>query len=119
MPDLSRTRSELKAYFSRSSHPGGTLSYHGLHGFLFALTAGPEGVAPGEWIEAVFGGHAPAFANGDERRRIFDALAGLHAEIAAEVSVRKFRLPDDCAFRDDVLTNFDDDVSGGTSGAAA
>ena len=59
---------------------------------------------PSAWLPIVFGSEEPELGPGG--RNIIDELIQLYNRITHEVSARNVRLPDDCPFRDDVLSNF-------------
>lgn len=45
----------LRPFLEHPDRPPGTLQYHELQGFLFALASAPELVRPSEWMPMVFG----------------------------------------------------------------
>ena len=101
----------LKAFLARPGHPPGTLSYHELQGFLFAVVAAPDVVPPSEWLRIVFGDHdVPAPESPEEAERLMTALMGLYNELAGQIAGGSPDLPADCGFRDPVLANLDEDA---------
>lgn len=40
--------------FSQTGRPAGTLTYHELQGFLFAVASAPELIRPTEWLPLIF-----------------------------------------------------------------
>ena len=102
-------RSALEAFFDRSDHPEGTMSYGKTQGFLFAVCCGPDMVQPSEWLPMIFGGEEPVFETSQEVERVMGGLMALYNEINHGVLEAEVRLPADCAFRDDPLRNFGPD----------
>ena len=46
--------STLQAFLADPARPTGTLRYHELQGFLFAVASAPELVLPSEWQPIIF-----------------------------------------------------------------
>ena len=44
----------LRAFLEQPARPAGTLTYHELQGFLFAVVSAPELVRPSEWLPLIF-----------------------------------------------------------------
>jgi yecA family protein len=101
----------LKAFLAHPDLPEGTLQYHEVQGFLFAVLSAPDVVMPSEWIPAIFADGQTEFADLDEAMLIHGELVALYNSINADITGRDdASLPDDCRFRDDILANFDDDA---------
>lgn len=67
----------LKAFLADPVRAPGTLLYHELQGFLFAIAGAPELVRPSEWIPEVFGGADAEYASLEEARVVLGALMAL------------------------------------------
>ena len=100
--------SGLESFLTAESKPEGALSYHETQGFLFTVAAAPDVAPPSAWLPIVFGSEEPELGPGG--RNIIDELIQLYNRITHEVSARNVRLPDDCPFRDDVLSNFSEEA---------
>jgi uncharacterized protein len=100
----------LKKFLNDAARPTGTLSYHELQGFLFAIASAPELIRPSEWMPLVFGGAEAGYASLDEAKRMIGELMSLYNVVNASVSAETAELPPDCGFRDDVLANLDEDA---------
>lgn len=100
----------LKAFLADPMRPAGTLRYHELQGFLFAVTSAPELIRPPEWLPAIFNGAPAIYASIDEAQAMLGAIMALYNDINDGVFARDPALPDDCAFRRGTLANFDDDA---------
>lgn len=100
----------LKTFLAHPSRPEGTLQYHELQGFLFAVLSAPDFVMPSEWIPAIFGDGEAEFADLNEARLIQGELMALYNSINANITGREASLPDDCRFSEDILANFDEDA---------
>ena len=105
-----RPRGSLKAFLEHPSRPAGTLRYHELQGFLFAVLSAPEVVLPGEWIPAIFDDADAGYQNLGEAKRVLGELMTLHNAVNAAITEDEVSLPDDCSFREDILSNLDDDA---------
>ena len=97
----------LGAFLSDPARPPGTLRYHELQGFLFAVASAPELIQPSEWMPLVFGGASPEYASLDEAKRVAAELLSLYNSVNDGVRAETAALPADCVFRDDVLANLD------------
>ena len=113
MPDRKRERAragDLKAFLAGASKPEDALSYCELQGFLFAVTAAPDMVPPSEWVPVVLGEREPAFANEEQAQRFLGELMELYNKLSTDVQANTVALPEDCRFRDDVLSNLSEDA---------
>jgi len=100
----------LSAFLKDPARPAGTLVYHALQGFLFAVASAPELIRPSEWMPLVFGDAEAEYASLDEAKLVLGELMSLFNTVNASVNAEAAVLPTDCAFRDDVLTNLDDEA---------
>ncbi len=100
--------STLQAFLAHPSRPAGTLRYHELQGFLFAVASAPELVLPSEWHPVIFGDKDADFASLDEAQEILGQITALYNSINAAVLDAPTLLPADCRLWDDVLANFED-----------
>ena len=106
-PPSRRERNRLARYLSRPGHPEGTLSLIELEGFLFAVAAAPDFIAPTDWLTVAFGGDMPEFKSVKEANRLFGILMSLFNAVNADVRSGNGRLPDSVVFRDDVEANLE------------
>lgn len=102
--------SDLEEFFAGTALSNGAMSYHEFRGFLFAIVAVPEMILPSEWLPFVFGEQEPKFDTTEQAKRIVGSIMVLYNEISTEISEGRVRLPEDCRFRDDVLSNLSDDA---------
>jgi uncharacterized protein len=100
----------LKAFLADPARPAGTLCYHELQGFLFAVASAPELIRPSEWMPLVFGDAEPGYGSFEEAEQVISELTSLYNAVNASVSGEKAAPPSDCVFRDDVLANLDWDA---------
>jgi uncharacterized protein len=101
----------LRAFLSGEARPDeGALGFTELRGFLFAIASAPELIPPSEWIPLVFGNQEPRFDTKEHAEQILGGLMALYNEINAEVFDGEVRLPEDCRFRDDLLSNMEEDA---------
>jgi uncharacterized protein len=102
--------SALARFLEHPERPPGTLRYHELQGFLFAVATSPELVRPSEWMPIVFGGQEAEYADLEEARTMLAALMGMYNEVNASVRSERPALPPDCRFRKDTGANFAEDA---------
>jgi uncharacterized protein len=76
----------LDAYLMSEHSPAESMLLCDLDGFLTALVVGPEPTPTGEWMDVVWGGETPQFADEVEREAVIGALAQRLAEIEREVA---------------------------------
>jgi uncharacterized protein len=100
----------LAEFLDDPSRPPDTFRYHELQGFLFAVASAPELIKPSEWMPLVFGDAEPEYASLDEAKLVTGELMSLYNAVNASVSAHTPTVPGDCLFREDVLTNLDDDA---------
>jgi uncharacterized protein len=98
----------LATFLNDPARPEGTLRYHELQGFLFAIASAPELIQPSEWMPLVFDDAEPGYASLDEANEVLGEITSLYNEVNASVIADTAVLPADCVFRDDVLSNLDD-----------
>jgi uncharacterized protein len=92
--DFPQARAELADFLRRGDQPEGTLTYHELEGFLFAIASAPQMVMPSEWLPPVFGEQgAPSADDAAEAEWAFQGLMGVYNRINAEVLEGRVGLP--------------------------
>ena len=102
-----RSPGTLQAFLEHPARPAGTLGYHALQGFLFAVVNAPELVLPSEWLPLVFDEQDASFGSVEEAKAILGEIMTLYNAVNAAAR-EESALPTDCVFRDDVLANFGD-----------
>lgn len=100
----------LTAFLSDPVRPAGTLSYHELQGFLFAVATAPELIVPSEWMPLVFADQDAGYRDVAEARIIIEELMALYNAVNAGVAGESAALPVDCPFRHEVLANLEADA---------
>ena len=100
----------LAAFLEDPARPAGTLSYHELQGFLFAVASAPELIRPSEWMPLVFGAAEAEYASLDEAQLVIGELMSLYNIVNAGVAGAAAALPADCNFRDNVLADLNEDA---------
>lgn len=91
--------SGLQSFLENPARPPGTLQYHELQGFLFAVASAPELVPPSEWMPMVYGEHEALYESLSEARAMIGQLMALYNGINAAVGADRATLPADCRFR--------------------
>ena len=104
-----RSPGTLQAFLEHPARPAGTLGYHALQGFLFAVVNAPELVPPSEWLPLVFDEQDAGFGSVEEAKAILGEIMTLYNTVNAAAR-EESALPTDCVFRDDVLANFGDEA---------
>ena len=97
----------LRSFLEHPGRPSGTLRYHELQGFLFALASAPELVPPSEWMPMIFGEHEAGYESLEEAKAVLGELMAVYNTINATVVADLATLPADCRFRRKVEENFD------------
>lgn len=105
-----RRNQNLKKFLGRPGRPPGTLSYHELQGFLFAIAAAPDLVRPSEWMPMLFGEAGASYQNINEARMVMTALMETYNAIVTAVNERRPALPGDCLFKPATLENLETDA---------
>ena len=101
----------LAAFLDSSKRPEGTLRFHELQGFLFAIASSPETIPPSEWLSLVSNDEEFGFTDENEAQQVLTAIMTLYNDINTVVLERSKVLPPGCNFEDDVFANFDDKAS--------
>ena len=101
----------LEAFLDSSERPDGTLRFHELQGFLFAIASSPESISPSEWLPLIGNEESLNFSDEDEAQAILGLVMALYNEINTAVLERSNALPAGCAFNEEVSNNFSDDSS--------
>ncbi len=100
----------LRDFLLEPHRPAGTLTYHELQGFLFAVACSPDMVRPSQWLPAIFNDKEVVYASPDEAQHILDQLMTLYNDVNAAVLEQHPSLPADCFVATDVLGNFERDA---------
>ena len=100
--------SGLASFLEDPARPAGTLRYHELQGFLFAVASAPELVRPSEWVPVVFADKDADFDSIEEAQAILKELMVVYNAVNASVAGEQPALPPDCRFRRKLLANFED-----------
>lgn len=100
----------LRSFVERKGRPDDALSYAELQGFLFAVACAPEMVPPSEWHPIIFGEEGPEFETVEQAQSVLGELTSLYNKINAAALDRSPALPVECAFRDPILSNFEDNA---------
>jgi uncharacterized protein len=98
----------LLIFLEQPARPAGTLTYHELQGFLFAVVSAPELVRPSEWLPLIFNEHPAGYATLVEANAILGQVMTLYNDINADVLEERVVLPGDCRLRPQVLDNLED-----------
>ena len=101
----------LAEFLDNPARPDGTLRFHELQGFLFAIACSPETIAPSEWLPMIGNDEDLTFADQNEAQKILGLVMALYNEINTAVLERSNSLPAGCAFDKNISKNFEDDSS--------
>jgi len=83
----------LTEFLDRPERPDGTLRFHELQGFLFAITSSPETIAPSEWLSMIGNDGGLNFADENEAQAILGLVMTLYNEINTAVLERSNAFP--------------------------
>jgi yecA family protein len=97
----------LKEFLDSSNRPDGTLRFHELQGFLFAIASSPETILPSEWLLLISNDEDVGFRDESEAQQILNCIMALYNEVNATVLERSDQLPRGCEFKEDIFANFD------------
>lgn len=101
----------LTEFLNNPARPDGTLWFHELQGFLFAIACSPETIAPSDWLPMIGSDVDLTFADQNEAQEILGLVMALYNEINTAVLERSNSLPAGCAFDKNISKNFEDDSS--------
>ena len=102
---------QLEDFLASPERPEGTLRFHELQGFLFAVACSPETIPPSEWLPLIGNDEPLNFAYENEAQKILGLMMNLYNETNAAVLERSNSLPAGCVFDEDISKNFEDDSS--------
>jgi uncharacterized protein len=95
----------LGDFLSHADRPEGTLSFHELQGFLFAISCAPELIQPSEWLPLISNEEDMGFADLSEAQRILGLVMVLYNQTNASVIQRTDAMPSGCRFLADTSEN--------------
>lgn len=98
---------KLRTFLASPQRPPKTMTYHELHGLLFALVCTPDLVKPSEWLPLIFGDEDVNFGDKEEVNEIFGALMALYNQISSEVQTGRVALPKSCRVDPAPLANLE------------
>jgi uncharacterized protein len=98
----------LEDFLGSPVRPEGTLNYHELQGFLFAIACSPETIAPSEWLPTIGNEEDLKFADQNEAQEILGLIMTLYNEINVAVLERSNSMPAGCVFHEDISEDFED-----------
>lgn len=101
---------DLTRFLADPLRPEGTLRFHEVQGFLFAVACSPELIPPSAWLQAISDEEDLGFEDEAEAQRIMGLIIGLYNDINDSVFERSGSLPPGCGFRADVEDNFDKEL---------
>lgn len=108
-PKLStRDKRALSDFLDHGERPEGTLSFHELQGFLFAIACAPELIMPSEWLPLISNDEDMCYADLREAQQILGLIMDLYNQINASVIARSDVMPSGCAFLADTAANLEE-----------
>ena len=102
---------QLEEFLGSSERPEGTLRFHELQGFLFAIVCSPETIPPSDWLPLIGDDESLNFADENEAQKILGLVMNLYNETNTAVLERSKNLPAGCVFYKDISKNFEDGSS--------
>lgn len=100
----------LSHFLSDPRRPEGTLCFHELQGFLFAVASSPEFVLPSAWQPIISNEENIGYSDETEARQIIGLIMDLYNTVNAAVLERSDSLPLGCGFESEIEENFDDEL---------
>lgn len=101
----------LEPFLHAPQRPQGTLRFHELQGFLFAIACSPELIKPSEWMPMIFNQQHADYATFEEAQTITQALMELYNDTNTQVFDENVRLPDGIEFLSPALDNVGEDAA--------
>lgn len=101
----------LREFLDRSERPDGTLRFHELQGFLFAIASSPETIPVSEWLPLISDDEDIGFRDEKEAQQILNHVMALYNVANTTVLERSDALPSGCNFKKEVFANFDEKAS--------
>jgi uncharacterized protein len=101
----------LGNFLASADRPEGTLRFHELQGFLFAIACSPETIAPSEWLPLIGNDESLNFADEKEAQEILGLVMDFYNETNMAVLERSNSLPAGCVFASDISQNFENTSS--------
>lgn len=95
----------ITPFLASSQRPTGTLNFHELQGFLFAIACAPEMIKPSEWLPLIFNEQEARYASVEEARTITQALMDMYNLINTQVFAGEVGLADDIRLERPALNN--------------
>jgi len=95
----------LASFLSSPQRPDGTLTFHEVQGFLFAISCAPELVKPSEWLPLIFNEQDADYASEDEAQAVLQALMDVYNIINMQVFMGEVTLAEDIIFNSPPLEN--------------
>ena len=102
---------ELKTFLVSSQRPDGTLRYHELQGFFFAVASCPELVRPSDWLPVISDDKDIGFKDQSEAERILGVIMTLYNQVNIAVLERSDKMPSGCSFQKELEANFQEEVA--------
>lgn len=102
---------ELKRFLDSPQRPDGTLCFHELQGFLFAVASCPEMVQPSDWLPIISDDQDIGFNDQSEAQRILNLIMTLFNQVNTAVLNRSDGMPPGCKFQIDIDANFREKVA--------
>jgi len=97
----------LKEFLDSPNRPNGTLGFHELQGFLFAIASSPETISPSEWLPLISNDEDIGFRDENEAQQVLNFIMALFNEVNTTALERSDKLPRGCEFKEDIFANFD------------
>ena len=101
----------LEKFLDSPERPDGTLRFHELQGFLFAIASSPETISPSEWLPIISNDEDIGFRDEKEAQQILNDVMALYNAVNTAVLERSDALPLGCEFGENVFGNFSEEAS--------
>lgn len=101
----------LEKFLDSPERPDGTLRFHELQGFLFAIASSPETISPSEWLPIISNDEDIGFRDENEAQQILNHIMALYNVVNTAVLERSDALPIGCNFKEEIFANFDEKAS--------
>lgn len=102
---------DLRRFLGGPQRPDGTLGFHELQGFLFAVASCPEFIQPSDWMPVVSNDEDIGFKDQSEAQHILGLIIALYNQVNCGVMDRSDRMPLGCKFQTEIEANFEEDAA--------
>jgi uncharacterized protein len=103
--NIKQHRDYLTVFLNSPDRPEGTIQYHELQGFLFAIACSPVLLQPSDWLPVIFNDQEGNYADMDEATKVLQSFLDIYNLINTGVITGNIDLPEDIVIDETPLEN--------------